>query len=92
MSKAFFQIGNFSGYLPELAKMSREDFFAQYKNVVKVNITTIWDIMQERIKDLDIDVSDSKENNTTGKTGKKFKSKKDNGVSVQKSGVQKTDN
>tara|TARA_R110000868_G_scaffold47737_4_gene156088 strand:- start:9871 stop:10146 length:276 start_codon:yes stop_codon:yes gene_type:complete len=91
MSKLFFEIGNFSCYLPEMAKIDKETFCKTYGRNVNRNISTVWDIMQERIKELGLN-EDTEINIEPRKENKKSKRKKSDDFSIQQSGVQETDN
>jgi hypothetical protein len=49
---AFITIGNFSGYVPELFKMSKEDFIRTYKGSINRDASIVYEAIQNHAKEL----------------------------------------
>lgn len=74
-----------------MVNVDKETFRKNYGRLVNRDINTIYDVMQERIKELGLN-EDTEINIEPRKESKKSKRKKDNDISVQQSGVQEADN
>jgi len=79
-----------------MINVDKETFCSTYKRDVNRDISTVWDIMQERIKELglkeSINGTSSEGNKAAGNKHEKHNAKKANAVSVSKRRVPKTDN